>query len=132
MFKKSLLLGVCSGLLAGLGCIIYEMVYKAAMAGVDFSKIVKPVNLVAACVFGTVLASIGFYLLNKWMKAKGELVFNFIFVILSFASVTGPFAATLPLYVEFPELFPGLVVPMHFFPALAWFTLKPLFIKTAN
>jgi len=28
-----------------------------------------------------------------------------------------------------PELFPGLVVPMLFFPALAWFTLKPLFIK---
>ena len=54
---------------------------------------------------------------------------NFVFAILTFASILGPFATKLPLDVEMPELFPGLTVPMHFFPALAWFTLKPLFIK---
>jgi len=31
------------------------------------------------------------------------------------------------LDVKTPELFPGLAVPMVFFPAMAWYTLKPLF-----
>jgi hypothetical protein len=30
--------------------------------------------------------------------------------------------------VKNPELFPGLAVPMIFFPALAWYTFKPLFV----
>ena len=129
MFKKCLLLGISAGLLAALGCIIYARVYSMAMGGVDFSKVANPVMIVASCLFGTVLAAIGFYFMDRWLKAKGELLFNFVFVILSFATVVSPFAATLPLDVEFPELFPGFAVPMHFFPALAWFTLKPLFIK---
>ena len=58
-----------------------------------------------------------------------ELVFNLVFVLISFASILAPFAATLPYEVEFPELFPGFAVPMHFFPALAWFTLRPAFFK---
>lgn len=128
MFKRCLLLGIVAGLLAGLACIIYAQVYKGAM-GTDFSQVVKPVGMVAACLFGTVLSGIGFYLVDRWMKTKGEIVFNFILVTLSFASILGPFATSLPLDVEFPELFPGFAVPMHFYPALAWFTLKPLFIK---
>ncbi len=128
MFKKSLLLGIAAGALAGIGCISYAMVYKAAME-VDFSKVANPAAIIASCIFGTVLASVGFYTLDRWMKAKGEIIFNFTFVILSFVSIIGVFAASLPLDIEFPELFPGFAVPMHFFPALAWFTLKPLFIK---
>jgi hypothetical protein len=72
---------------------------------------------------------LGYALLAKWLPRAGEIVFNFVFVILTFASIMGPFAAKLPLTIEAPELFPGLTVPMHFFPVLAWFTLKPLFIK---
>jgi hypothetical protein len=75
------------------------------------------------------LASVGYGLLVKWLPKPGEIVFNFALVVLTFASIMGPFAVKLPLDFEQPELFPGLTVPMHFFPALAWFTLKPLFIK---
>ena len=60
---------------------------------------------------------------------KGEIIFNLSFSILSFASIIIPIAAKLPLDVQNPELFPGLTVPMHFFPALGWYTLKPIFIK---
>jgi len=42
----------------------------------------------------------------------------------------GPIAVRLPTNIDTPELFPGMVIPMHFFPALAWFTLKPLFIRS--
>ena len=76
-----------------------------------------------------VLAAIGFWALDKWLKRNGEIIFNFVFVILSFATLLIPIGAKLPLTLTSPELFPGLAVPMHLFPALGWFTLKPLFIR---
>lgn len=128
MFKNSLVLGVISGLLSGLACVIYAKVYFTANE-IDFSSIASNLVLFSSCIFGCVLASIGFYFSTKLMKKKGEILFNFLFTILSFASILGPIAATLPLDFEFPELFPGYAIPMHFFPALAWFTVKPIFIK---
>jgi hypothetical protein len=52
--------------------------------------------------------------------------------VLSFASIIGAIGMTLPLDIDFPELFPGLVVPMHFFPALAYFAIAPFFKKEAR
>ncbi len=128
MLKKSLALGIVSGLLAGIASLVYAKVYHSSL-GADFSKVARTVGILAASVFGTVLAALGYWVLNKWLKDKGEIVFNFLFVLLSFASILGPFATKLPLDLEAPELFPGLVIPMHFFPVLAWHTLKPLFFK---
>jgi hypothetical protein len=128
MFKKLLLLGLVSGVLAGVAALIYQKIYTNSL-GYDFSAQVKPVNIVIVSTLAGLLASIGYGLLTKWLPRAGEIIFNFVFVILTFASILGPFATKLPLDVEMPELFPGLTVPMHFFPALAWFTLKPLFIK---
>ncbi len=129
MFKKSLLLGAVSGILAGIASIIYQKVYAASL-GADFASIAKPLNIVLTTIASGLIAATGYWLFNKWFKNKGEIVFNFGFVILSFASILPAFAFRLPFDMEMPELFPGLVVPMHFFPALAWFTLKPLFIRT--
>jgi hypothetical protein len=128
MFKKLLLLGLVSGVLAGLAGLIYQKIYTSSL-GADFSANVKPVNIVIVCILAGLLASTGYGLLTKWLPRAGEIIFNFVFAILTFASILGPFATKLPLEIEMPELFPGLTVPMHFFPALAWFTLKPLFIK---
>ena len=128
MFKKLLLLGLVSGVLAGLAGLIYQKIYTNSL-GADFSAIAKPVGIVIVSILAGLLASIGYGLLTKWLPRAGEIIFNFVLVILTFASILGPFATKLPLDIEMPELFPGLTVPMHFFPALAWFTLKPLFIK---
>ena len=81
---------------------------------------------------GCLIAALGYWLLGKLLKSKTEIVFNFIFVILSFVSMLPAFAVKLPLDIASPELFPGLVIPMHFFPALAWSTLEPLFIKNGE
>jgi hypothetical protein len=43
-----------------------------------------------------------------------------------------PISVSLPLEIKNPELFPGLAVPMIFFPALAWYTVKPLFKINQN
>ncbi len=128
MFKRALLLGFVSGALAGVASLIYAKVYHDSL-GADFSKIATTAGIMITSTAGGLLAAVGYWLLNKWLKGKGEIVFNFVFTILTFVSILGPFAAKLPLDVEAPELFPGLTVPMHFFPALAWFTLKPLFIR---
>jgi hypothetical protein len=127
MFKRLLFLGITAGVLAGIASIIYQKVYTSSL-GADFSKIATPAGIIASSVIGCVLASVGFWLLGRWMKNRAELVFNLVFVVLSFATIIGPFAVKLPFSVEAPELFPGLTIPMHFFPVLAWLTLKPAFI----
>jgi hypothetical protein len=131
MFKKSLLLGIVSGVMAGIASLIYAKVYHSSL-GADFSKVVTTVKIFALCIFGTVLAAIGYWMLIKWLRNNGEIVFNLLFAILSFVSLLAPFATKLPLDLEAPELFPGMVIPMHFFPAMAWFTLKPLFFRSGD
>jgi hypothetical protein len=128
MFKRLLLLGLVSGILAGVAAIIYQKVYFKANEA-DFSKVVSLGTILIVCIVAGLLASIAYGLLTKWLPRAGEIIFNFLMVIVTFASIVGPIGYILPLDYEQPELFPGLTVPMHFFPALAWFTLKPLFIK---
>src|ERR1700753_1351738 len=129
MFKKALLLGIVSGILAGIAGLIYARVYYTANEA-DFSKVVNSVRIVSSCIFGGVLAAIGYTLLIKALKGRGEIVFNLLFTVLSFASLLLPITYKLPLTIETPELFPGMVIPMHFFPALGWYTLKPLFLRS--
>jgi ABC-type branched-subunit amino acid transport system permease subunit len=129
MLKKLLLLGIVSGVLAGVAGIIYQKVYIETV-GEGFVNIAKSYNIIGACVLGGIIAAIGYFLLNKVLKSNTEAVFNLLFAVLSFASLLYPVAFKLPLDQESPELFPGLTVPMHFFPALAWFALKPLFAKS--
>jgi len=129
MFKRSLILGLVAGLFAGIAAVIYQKVYAGAL-GYDFATIVKPLNIFAATLIGGIIAALGYWLIvGLWLKEKGEIIFNLLLAIASFATILGAFAYKLPLDVEMPELFPGLTVPMHFFPALAWFTFKPLFFK---
>jgi hypothetical protein len=131
MFKRLLLLGFLSGILAGIAALIYQKVYSTSV-GADFSNIAKPIGIMISSTIGCLIAAVGYWLLYKMLKDRTEIVFNFIFVILSFASIIPAIGAKLPLDVNSPELFPGLVIPMHFFPALAFFTLEPLFIKISE
>jgi heme O synthase-like polyprenyltransferase len=126
MLKKLLLLGVVSGLLAGVTSLIYGRVYTHLL-GVDFSTVAKPIGIVIGCLMGCVLAALGYWVLHRWLKERTEPVFNLVFTVLSFITILWPFVAKLPLEMQSPELFPGLTVPMHFFPVLGWLTLKPWF-----
>ncbi|HEX2605982.1 MAG TPA: hypothetical protein VHK91_01340 [Flavisolibacter sp.] len=128
MFKRTLTLGLTAGLLAGAASLVYQKVYAGSL-GYDFADIATLPGIAAASVLGGLLAAVLYFLLTRWLGGRGEVLFNFVLMILTFASIVAPFAIKLPLEAEAPELFPGLIVPMHFFPALAWFTLKPLFLK---
>src|ERR1700710_1323 len=101
MLKKSLLLGTVSGLLAGIVAVIYARVYFSINEA-DFSKVAPTVRIIASSLFGGVLAAIGYWVLDRWLKDKGEIVFNFVFTILSFVTLVIPITARLK-GVDTPE-----------------------------
>jgi len=129
MFKKIFFHGLWAGILSAIAAIIYNRIYFFATE-TNYSKLVNTGSLIGINLLGCLLAAFGFWLFKKWFGSKGEIIFNFSFSILSFASIIIPISVNLPLDIQSPELFPGLVVPMHFFPAIAWYTIRPFF-KTA-
>ena len=135
MLKRVLFLGITSGLLSGLACHVLMFVYKETMF-VDFSPVLKVYQLYAACVFGCVLASMGYLAAVKVVPRFGEIIFNLLFVILSFASIISPIMFKFPPELdvkgidEITSYFIPFAVTLHFFPAIAWFAVKPIFIKS--
>lgn len=126
MFRKIFFHGLGAGILSAVAAIIYNRIYFFATE-TDFSKVLNPGSLIGINIIICLLAAFLYWGLVAWLKNKGEIVFNFIFSTISFACVIVPISLTLPLSVQSPELFPGLAVPMVFFPVVAWHTLKPLF-----
>ena len=126
MFKKYFLHGLVSGILAALAANIYTRIYFFATE-VDYSSILGVSRIISLNILFCLLAAFVNWLLVNWLKLKGEIVFNFLLSIASFALIIVPISISLPLDIKFPELFPGLAVPMIFFPALAWYTVVPLF-----
>ncbi|PWV46955.1 hypothetical protein [Chitinophaga sp. S165] len=132
MLKKLLLLALLAvlvGVLSGIASLVYQKLYIETV-GEGFVNIASTANIMKACLLGAFAAAIGYFLLSLVLKGKTEMVFNILFVVLSIASILQPIKFMLPLEQESPELFPGLAVPMHFFPALGWFALRPFFGKS--
>ena len=124
--RTSLFHGMATAALAALASIVFMNVYSEALA-VDFSAVVNNVGIIASCSIGGLLASLGYHFFRKWVKTRTDVWFNVIFTVLTFASCAPVFGLRLPLSVEAPELFVGMVIPMHVFPLLFWLVSKPLF-----
>jgi hypothetical protein len=116
-----------SGVLASIAGIIYDRIYHFATE-TEFETILNPWTISAICIATCLVAGVAYWILVRNFGEKGKIVFHFAFSVGSFAMVIVPISITLPLSISYPELFPGLAVPMVFFPALAWFTTKPLFV----
>jgi hypothetical protein len=125
--NKFLFHGVIAGVLAAVANVIYLNMYNGALA-TDFSKVVGTGAVIGASIFGCMLMAIGYYLLVRLGYEKQVVWLNMLIAVLSFASILGAFGITLPTDIESPELLPGLVVPMHFIPALAFFCIAPVFV----
>lgn len=126
MFKSKFYQAILASALTATAAIIYNRVYFFATEA-DFSKVLNTGRLIGLSVLISMLAALLNYGLTRFLKKRGEIIFNFLFSIISFASVMIPISITLPMNVKFPELFPGLAVPMVFFPVIAWLTINPLF-----
>ena len=126
MFKKIFFHSLIAGILASVAGLIYNRIYFFATEA-DFSRVLNTGSIIGLNIMVCLVAGMLYWVLVKSLKKKGEVVFSFLFSIISFACVMIPISISLPLKVQSPELFPGLAVPMVFFPAMAWYTVKPLF-----
>jgi hypothetical protein len=126
MFKKDFIHGIIAGILASIAGIIYSHVYFFANEA-NFTSMVNIYSIIGLNVSACIVIAFLHAASVKWLRKNAELVFNLTLSILSFSLIVIPLSITLPLNIEFPELFPGLVVPMLFFPSIAWFTLNPIF-----
>ena len=126
MFKKHFYHGLTSGIMAALAAIIYSRIHYFATEA-DFSGIINLGTLISMNLIICLIISIAYYFFTIIFMTKRTIVFHLIISILSFAAGIIPISVSLPLSIRNPELFPGLAVPMVFFPVLAWFTFKPLF-----
>jgi hypothetical protein len=124
--KKIFIHGIIAGALSAIASLIYFKLYQTTL-DTKFDKIINIGSIIGSSIFGCLLMSLGYFILLKLKKENLKGLLNIIISVLSFASIIGVISMTLPLDIESPELFPGLVIPMHFFPALAFFALEPFF-----
>lgn len=129
--KKFLIHGIIAGALTAVAGVVYQMVYENALF-LDFSLVINPGSIAGASIFGCVLMALGYSLLERFKKPNLKGWLNVLITVLSFLSILGPLGMSLPLEVEFPEMFPGLAIPMHFFPAMIFFGLYPFFAKSTR
>lgn len=115
-----------SSVISAVAAIIYKRIYFFANEA-DFSKVLSTARLIGFNVLVCLFAVFLNYYLTRVFKGRGEIIFNFLFSILSFVLIIIPISVTLPLNILFPELFPGLAIPMVFFPVIAWHTVNPFF-----
>ena len=126
MYKKIFLHSILAGVLSSAAALTYYQVYFFATQA-DYSRVLNTGSIIGLNMLLCLTAGLLYLAAIKVLKQKGEILFNFLFSIISFACVMIPISVSLPLDILFPELFPGLAVPMVFFPAIAWYTVGPLF-----
>jgi len=135
--KKTFFLALLATVVSATMSFVYSKVYFMANE-YDFSPVISPLHMVAACLVGALLLAWGNFFALKFFKNKslGQFIFNLVAGILSFASIVGVFATVLPIdQFEDPTalfVFPGLAVPMHFFPVLAHLAVLPLFTNKVS
>jgi len=126
MMKKTFLHGIIAGILAVAACIIYLHIYQGAL-GADFHKIVNIGTVAGGSILACMIIALPYWGLEKIHKQNLKGWLNVIISLISFAGIIIPISISLPLDIQNPELFPGLVIPMLFFPALAYFAIAPFF-----
>ena len=129
--KKIFVQGLVAGALSSLAGVVYFNIYQGTLL-TEFDRIINMGSIVGASFIGCMLIALGYLALYKFNKPNFQGWLNVLICLLSFVSIISPIGMALPLDIEFPELFPGLVVPMHFFPALAYFTIQPFFEVRKN
>ena len=112
--KQYFIYGVTAGVFSALAGVVYQNVYQEAMY-VDFSSVINIVSISGASICACVLMALSYWLLAQQNKLNSTGWLNVIITVITFLSILLPVSMTLPLDIEYPELFPGLAIPMHFF-----------------
>jgi hypothetical protein len=123
MFKKYFFAGLAAGLLSGFAAFFYYNIYTATV-NVVYPHIVTPASIFSACIFAGMLIALFCFTTNMLFNKEMEKLNSLLIVGGTMISTGIPFIIGLPLDIERPDLFPGLVVPMQLLPALAWFAIR--------
>lgn len=124
--KKLLWHGLLSSLLSAVAGVVYFEIYQYLLL-TEFDAVINWGSIIGASTFGCVLMMLGYWALVRFKMTRYLGWVNALYAVLSFLSIFGAMDAALPYEVSSPELFPGLAVPMHFFPAMVFFGLAPFF-----
>jgi hypothetical protein len=124
--KLILLKTFIPSILASVAGISYQIAYESAL-NCDFSKLVNPVSITMATTIGCILISLGNLLLIKLKLSRFKGWYFIVINIFSMLSIIGPTGTTLPFDIQSPELFPGLIAPLHLLPALSYITISTFF-----
>ena len=134
ILSRIILHSFSSGLLAAFACFLYATFYYTL---VDFSeglsKVVIFITFFKNCFLSALIMSVIYYLLKGFLLKQGILADLLSGLLFSAATVALVFYVLKQLDPVFknpdlsPEYYNGFLMPMLFFPLLAWFTLKPLF-----
>ena len=123
--------GLIAGLVSALAGVGYSVMYQGLMF-LDFNPVLSYTSIVINSILSCFIMAIAYWALDKLNKVKFRGIVNVAIVLFSFFSILLPISMNLPLDIDFPELFPGLAIPMHFFPALIFFGLTPFFDKPSS
>lgn len=125
---KKIIFAVSSGLLAAGVSIGYSTFFKSQTEE-DYSSVMPVSAIFIACLVGTVLATLGHWVITKFIPRFGEFIFALIFAGVSTASLISVILFNFgDKCQECDQIaFWGYAMPMHFFPFLAWFTLRSFF-----
>lgn len=103
---------------------------------VDFSEAAGFTQILSMCMMVSMIACFIGYGLNTLIKKKflAELILNLLFALLSIGSVFYVLKSNDPQFKNedaqlMIDYYKGFIMPMLFFPALSWFTFKPLFFQ---
>jgi hypothetical protein len=127
-FARYFYTGLAAGLLSGLAAFFYARIYTEAV-DVSYPGIVSTQGIFSVCIFVSMLIALAYWAIKRLFRKDAELLFNILLLLCCSLSIVIPFIVSLPLDMPAPELFPGLIAPMHFCVALSWYTVKPIFFK---
>lgn len=134
MFKHFFFLGLGAAVLSSGACMIYSTMYYSKL--VDFSEAAGAFKIISGCVMFCMTAVFLAFLLNVLIKNKTvrDVITNLVISAASMGLVFVVLGSDDPVFKNedaqlMIDYYKGFIMPMLFFPALAWFTLKPILIK---
>jgi hypothetical protein len=129
MLVRYIILGFVVAVLSSATGIAYSYKYYEILA--DFSVVLPFTKIAWLFTSGSLLIAGLSFVINKFLKSIGLLIFN---VLLAFGTIGSVIIPTLyppvfPETIEMPEFYPAFVIPLHFMVPMIWFALTSYFLK---
>lgn len=129
MLVRYIILGFVVAVLSSATGIAYSYKYYEILA--DFSVVLPLSKIVYLFTSGSLLIAGISFILNKFLKSIGVLVFNAILAFGTIGSIIIPtmYPPVFPEELEMLEFYPAFVIPLHFMVPMIWFAISPYFLK---